>query len=238
MNVTTGEEHIRGVMSSSRDTEIIELWLAKQSSPHTRSCYGRDVQRILSYSVKSLKGITLADLQRFAQSLVDAGLAPVSRARTLAAIKSLFGFCQRMRYIASNPAAELALPSYEHRLAERIVGEQEVRRLLEIAGDARDRVLLAVLYAAGLRVSEACGLLWRNVRPRGTAGQITVFGKNGRTRAIALNTAIWVQLAALRGTAGPEVPVFPSRSGRRLDRGRVRVILRRGGSYACLNRRA
>ncbi len=35
------------------------------------------------------------------------GLAPISRARTLAAVKSLFGFCQRMRYVASNPAAEL-----------------------------------------------------------------------------------------------------------------------------------
>jgi integrase/recombinase XerD len=158
-------------MSSSRDKEIIELWLAKQSSPHTRSCYRRDVERILSYSIKSLKEITLADLQRFAQSLVDAGLAPVSRARTLAAIKSLFGFCQRMRYLASNPAPEVARPSYENRLAERIVGEPEVRRLLESSGDARDRVLMAVLYAAGLRVSEACGLLWRNVRPRGEAGK-------------------------------------------------------------------
>jgi site-specific recombinase XerD len=219
-------------MVSSRDTEIIELWLAKQSSPHTRSCYRRDVERILSYSIKSLKDITLADIQGFAASLTAAGLAPISRARTLAAIKSLFGFCQRMRYITANPAAELDLPNYENRLAERIVSESEVQRLLETAEGGRDRVLLAVLYAAGLRVSEACGLLWRNVRPRGEAGQITVFGKNGRTRAIALNTAIWMQLAALRGTAGPEAPVFPSRSGKRLDRGRVRVILRRAAKQA------
>jgi integrase/recombinase XerD len=219
-------------MSSSRDKEIIELWLAKQSSPHTRSCYQRDVARILSCSAKSLKDITLADVQRFAQSLEDTGLAPISRARTLAAVKSLFGFCQRIRYIVSNPAAELVLPSYENRLSERIVGELEVRRLLETVEGARDRVLLGLLYAAGSRVSEACGLLWRNVRPRGDSGQITVFGKNGRTRSIALNAGIWKQLAALRGTAGPEQPVFPSRTGRRLDRGRVRVILRRAARLA------
>lgn len=219
-------------MSSSRDKEIIELWLAKQSSPHTRSCYQRDVARILSSSAKSLKDITLADLQRFAQSLEHTGLAPISRARTLAAVKSLFGFCQRTRYIVANPAAELVLPSYENRLSERIVGEMEVRRLLETAEGARDRVLLGLLYAAGLRVSEACGLLWRNVRPRGDSGQITVFGKNGRTRSIALNAGIWEQLAALRGTAGPEQLVFPSRTGRRLDRGRVRVILRRAARLA------
>jgi integrase len=105
------------------------------------------------------------------------------------------------------------------------VGELEVLRLLETAEGGRDRVLLALLYAAGLWVSEACGLLWRSVRPRGDSGQITVFGKNGRTRSIALNRGIWEQSIALRGTAGPEVPVFPSHTGRRLDRARVRVIL-------------
>ena len=105
-------------MSYSRNEEIIELWFAKQSSPHTRGCYQRDVARILSCSAKSLKDITLADMQRFAQSLEDTGLAPISRARTLAAIKSLFGFCQRMRYVPTNPASELSLPAYEKRLAE------------------------------------------------------------------------------------------------------------------------
>ncbi len=52
--------------------------------------------------------------------------------------------------------------------------------------EPRDRILLRLLYAAGLRVSEACDLLWRNLHARGDAGQITVFGKNGRTRAIPL----------------------------------------------------
>ena len=59
-----------------------------------------------------------------------------------------------------------------------------------------------------------------------------MFGKNGRTRSIALNTAVWLQLLALRGNASQEAPVFPSRSGKRLDRGRVRVILRRAAERA------
>ena len=121
-------------MVSSPDTEIIELWLAKQSSPHTRSCYRRDANRIVSCFNKPLKDIGLADLQSFAEHLVETGLAPISRARTLAAVKSLFGFCQRMRYTVFNPATELALPSYEHRLAERIVSEPDVRRLLQAVG--------------------------------------------------------------------------------------------------------
>jgi hypothetical protein len=60
-------------MVSPRDSDIIELWLQRQGSPHTRGCYRR-----------------------------DAGLAPISRARTLA-VRSLFGFCQRTRYVSGNP---------------------------------------------------------------------------------------------------------------------------------------
>lgn len=219
-------------MSSSRDSHIIELWLQSQGSLHTRRCYRRDAARLLAHVAKPLSRLTLGDLQSFAQSLTEAGLAPISRARTLAAIKSLFGFCQRMRYVSVNPAAELALPCYEKRLAERIVGEEDVRRLVETDAKPRDRVLLRLLYDAGLRVSEAGGLLWRNVRPRGDTGQITVFGKNGRTRSIALTQPLWAELTALRGNAGGERPVFPSRSGKLLDRGRVRLIVRRAAKRA------
>ena len=132
-------------MVSSCDSQIIELWLERQASPHTRGCYRRDVARLRAHFRKPLNQITLGDLQGFAQSLIQAGLAPISRARTLAAVKSLFGFCQRMRYLAANPAADLALPSYENRLAERIVGEDEVKRLVEADAEPRDRALLRLL---------------------------------------------------------------------------------------------
>lgn len=219
-------------MLSSRDSRIINLWLESQASPHTRGCYRRDAGRLFAHVAKPLNRMALGDLQSFSQSLVRAGLAPISRARTLAAVKSLFGFSQRMRFLSANPAAELSLPCYENRLAERIVGEEDVRRLVEADTKPRDRVLLLLLYAAGLRVSEACGLLWRNVRPRADAGQITVFGKNGRTRSIALTPPLWTELTGLRGNAGAEEPVFPSRSGRFLDRGRVRIIVRRAAKRA------
>jgi hypothetical protein len=64
-------------------------------------------------------------------------------------------------------------------------------------------------------VSKACQLLWRNLHARGTAGQITVFGKNGRTRAIALPAELWSELIGGRGAAKAEEPV---RSGEPLDR--------------------
>ena len=214
-------------MVSTRDSKIIEIWVENQQSPHTRYCYRFDSKRLLGHAKKPLARITLADLQGFAQSLAEHGLAPISRARTLAAVKSLFGFCQRMRYIPVNPAAELALPSYENRLAERILAEEDVHRILAAKAEPRDHILLNLLYVAGLRVSEACGLRWRNLHARGAGGQVTVFGKGGHTRAITLPAKLWSDLNGLRGEAAAEDPVFPSRSGRTLDRGRVRVIVRR-----------
>src|SRR6266581_8422652 len=216
----------------STDARIIKLWVENHPSPHTRWCYRHDSEELLNHAKSPLSRITLAELQDFAQSLASSGLAPISRVRTLAAVKSLFGFCVRMRYLAVNPATELALPAYENRLAERILAEEDVQRVLAAETEPRNRVLLRLLYAAGLRVSEACHLLWRNLHARGDAGQITVFGKNGMTRAIILPVELWSELTGRRGAAGAEKPVFPSRSGKTLDRGRVRMIIRRAAQRA------
>ena len=96
-------------------------------------------------------------MEIFAQWLVDRGLAPISRVRTIAAIKSLFSFCSRTRYIPLNPALELAFSTYEKRLSERIVAEADVQRLLGSPEGNRDRVLVQLLYTAGVEFSEACG---------------------------------------------------------------------------------
>ena len=71
-----------------------------------------------THTHKPLNQVRLGDLLSFAQSLSEAGLAPISRVRTLAAVKSLFGFCRRMGCIESDLAIALPLPRYEGRLAE------------------------------------------------------------------------------------------------------------------------
>jgi hypothetical protein len=65
-------------MVSSRDTHIVQ----RQASPHTRGCYRRDAGRLLAHAPKPLSGLTLGDLQSFAQSLVQAGpMASANQAR-------------------------------------------------------------------------------------------------------------------------------------------------------------
>jgi site-specific recombinase XerD len=155
-------------MVSKSDGRIIELWLENQPSPHTRGCYSRDSKSLLKHAKKPLARITFADLQRFAQYPCDLGLAPISRVRTLAAVKSLFAFCHRQRYLPVNPAAELVLPSYENRLAERILPENDIQRMLAAETEPRNRILLRLLYAAGLRVSEASGWFGATCRRKAT----------------------------------------------------------------------
>src|SRR5205814_1309244 len=100
-----------------------------------------------------------------------------------------------------------------------------------------DRILLNLLYLGGLRVSEAIGLRWRNLHSRGDGGQVTVYGKGGRTRAITLPSSLWSELIELRGAADAEQPVFSSRTGKLLDRGRIRIILRKAATVAGISGR-
>ncbi len=60
-------------------------------------------------------------------------------------MKSLFGFCHRMRFVDVNPAAELPLPRYQTHLAERVISQEAVRRVLGANLTLRDQVLLQLL---------------------------------------------------------------------------------------------
>jgi integrase/recombinase XerD len=190
------------------DGQLIELWLYGRP-PHTQRAYAGDIARFLGGAGKPLSAVTLGDLQGFADSL--SGLAPASRYRTLSAVKSLLAFGHRIGYLAFDVGRALRLPPVRDRLAERILPEADVRRMLTLEPSQRNRALLALLYASGARVSEACALCWRDVRASGDAAQITVFGKGGKTRAIQLPVSVAALLAKLRGQGGEEDPVFRSR---------------------------
>ena len=129
-------------------------------------------------------------------------------------------------------ATGLELPRSETALSERIIPQEDVKRMIEMEPEGRNKVLLAVLYSAGLRVSELCGLRWRNLHARGEAGQILIHGKGGRTRVVLLPAGAWGQFVPLKGTAAPDAPVFASRSGKPLERSRVRRIVRAASERA------
>jgi len=104
----------------------------------------------------------------------------------------------------------LRLPTVRSRLAERILPEAELYRMLSLESNPRNRAMLTLLYASG--VSELCGLCWRDLQSNGDGGQITVFGKGGVTRAIQVTASVWNLISGLRGgSAGTGDPLFRSR---------------------------
>ena len=213
------------------DADAVALWLSRQRSPATRSVYRRDINRLIVWTDRTLGETRSLDLERFAESLTGSGLAPISQGRTLAAVRSFFRFAEKIGY-CGNSASGLELPRTEPSLSERIVPQEDIRRMIALEPDERNRVMLSVLYSAGLRVSEACGLRWRNLQTRGDGGQILIHGKGGRTRAVLLPAVVWSQLALLKRTAGAEAPVFASRSGKPLERSRVRRIVQAASQRA------
>jgi site-specific recombinase XerD len=208
------------------DAQLLELWLFGRG-PHTQRAYRREAAVFLTFLGARGLGLataTLGDLQAYADGL--AGLAPASRQRALAAVKSLLTFGHRIGYLPVNVGAAVKLPPVRDALAERLLARERVTRLIALEPDARNRALLLVLYVGGLRISEACALRRRDLRPRddqpGAGGQLAVQGKGGKTRYVLLPVAVWRELAAVSGLHGPggapgapeaepDAPVFRSK---------------------------
>jgi integrase/recombinase XerD len=213
-------EALPEALRAASDDQLIAIWLHARS-PHTQRAYRADVERFRGGAGKPLPSVTLPDLQQFADSLSE--LAPASRYRTLSAVKSLLAFGHSLGYLPFDVGRALRLPALRNRLAERILSEADLHRMLNLEPDSRNRAILTLLYASGVRVSELCGLSWRDLQPNGEGGQVTVFGKGGQTRAIRLPASVWKQLAALRTpAAGADDAVFRSRKIK--DGGRLRTV--------------
>jgi len=196
------------IATSTGDSQLIGIWLHGRS-PHTQRAYAADVARLRSRTRKPLATVTLQDLQDFADSITE--LSPASRYRALSAVKSLLAFGHRIGYLPFDVGRALRLPAVRGRLAERILPEAGIRRMLSLEPGERNRAILTLLYASGVRVSELCGLRWRDVHSNGDSAQVTVFGKGGKTRAIRLPVSVWQQLTRLRGEDDGAQPLFRSR---------------------------
>ncbi len=208
---------------TATDQHLVELWLHGRS-PHTQRAYRADVARFSAFVATPLPTVTLGDLQAFADTLEQQTLAPSSRVRTLAAVKSLLAFGQRTGYLPLNVGAALKLPPKKGRLAERILSETQVHRLLALEPSKRNQALLRLLYAGGLRVSELAALRWRDLQPRDDAGQVTIFGKDGKTRVVLLPASVWQEIEGL-GRGVVDAPVFRSRRGGHLDPSAVERVV-------------
>lgn len=218
----------------------------RQLSPETLRAYEHDLTMFHEFLVRDFLGrepdqIGPADVdplavRSFLAAMTRRGLGKRSQGRTLSAVRSLFRFACREGILEANPAQGVKTPKAPKTLP-RHLRPGEVESLIEApSGDApmerRDRAILEVLYAAGLRVSELVGLDWQDIDL--SARVLRVMGKGSKERMVPFGRPAaealraWLEVwEAARGATddGDGEPVFLNRFGGRLtDRSVRRVI--------------
>lgn len=208
------------------DDLVITMWL-KQRPVNTRSAYQTDIASLRAFTNDTpLKQINLFQLQQWTDSMSE--YAPSSIARHISAAKSLLSFCHKAGYTQFNVGAALRSPKVEEKLAEKIMSEASMQKILALETDQRNHALLRLLYNAGLRVSEVVALTWNDVQEREQGGQIRAYGKGNKERYILISPETYQEMVALRKNSLDFAPVFQSRKttkGGYLTRGQVNKIV-------------
>ena len=218
------------------------------SSPHTRKAYENDLRQFVTWAERGgAAGPGAVDhlvLRRYLAYLTTRGMARPTIARKAAALRAFFGWLRRRGVVPVDPTRNLRAPKGDRRLPK-VPKAAEVAALLDegpapteeddvaMAVTLRDAAVLEMLYGAGLRVSELCGLGPSDVDLSG--GLVTVLGKRSKIRRVPLGESA---IAAIRtyldrgrtiltGPASPADALFVNRRGRRLTPRDARRILER-----------
>jgi integrase/recombinase XerD len=223
--ITTHPQFTLTGSDADLDQRVIAMWLHGKSEASQKT-YRYTVGQFRAVIAKPLRLVTLEDLQQYGNHLI--GKAPATQARAVNTLKSLFRFAHECGYLPFNPAVPLKAPKVKDTLAERILDELDVLRLIDaVRSHPRNHLMLYLTYASGCRVSELVGLKWRDVKRRGEAGQVTLFGKGGKTRVVLLPAKVWRSLMAFQPAAfNPDSPIFVSRNGGHLSTRWVEKIVK------------
>jgi len=222
------KEHVRAFLEFLRYNRNV--------SPHTHTAYGSDLEQFLEYRAASLsrKPSTLT-LDHFDSDAVRGFLADLhargnsrsSAARRLAALRAFSRYLVREELLAEDPTALVAAPRRQQTLPAHLAGD-EITRLLEAPdvstpAGRRDRAILELFYASGLRLSELGDLDLDDVNLSGRV--VRVRGKGGKERIVPFNraaaTAIRAMLADRRTTANVEPRTSTSALRSSTDRSRA-----------------
>jgi integrase/recombinase XerD len=189
---TAANEAIDGYISYLRDV--------RRMSPNTLSSYARDLRALDEFAVAREQPITALDrraLEAFARGLMNGGLAPRSVARAIACVRGFYKFLLAEKKIAADPAEDLRAPRAWPALPK-YLDLEEVDRLLaqpdvSTPRGVRDKALIELLYATGLRVSELLSLKAGDISL--DAGYLTCIGKGDKQRIVPLgdSAADWVR---------------------------------------------
>lgn len=179
-------------MNTFLDLFLNYLTVEKGLSKNTLESYARDLSRYFDFLEKQGKtapeAVTSLDVASFLAALKDVGLKPRSRARALSAVRMFHRFLVLEQFAQENPTSVIEAPKFLQKLPS-FLSFREVEALLAAPvgnepQELRDRAMLELLYATGLRVSELVGLRVRDVNIN--AGYLLAFGKGSKERLVPL----------------------------------------------------
>jgi len=202
------------------------IQVEKGLSANTLQNYARDVRRLQVWSTdkgKQIDQLQRKDLREWIASMSREGLAPSSIARAVSAARGFFKFLMLDRHVLRDPTEDIHTPQKSSYLPK-FLTEEEMERLLRVPDinndlGVRDRAMLELMYAAGLRVSELCGLKVADVDLDGAI--ISCYGKGSKQRRIPIGKSAihWLQrYLAVRDRLGANNPILFLNRGRGLTR--------------------
>ncbi|AVJ02693.1 TPA: site-specific tyrosine recombinase XerD [Haemophilus influenzae] len=212
------------------DLFLNEYWIEKGLSENTVQSYRLDLTALCDWLDKndlSLETLDAVDLQGFLGERLEKGYKATSTARMLSAIRKLFQYLYREKYRVDDPSAVLSSPKLPSRLPKYLT-EQQVSDLLntpdvEVPLELRDKAMLELLYATGLRVTELVSLTIENMSVQ--QGVVRVIGKGNKERIVPMGeeAAYWVRQFMLYGrpvllNGQSSDVVFPSQRTQQMTR--------------------
>ena len=222
----------------------------RNASPYTVRNYTTDLlgffQFLRDKKIDSLKEVDRHVLRDYLSYLMEKGFVKASIARKLSAIRSFYRYLLREEIISVSPVATTSSPKLDRRLPSFLTIE-EINRLLEAPDlstpqGLRDRALLELLYASGLRVSELVSLNLEQVNL--DTNEVRVWGKGSKERIVLMGQPAARALSTYLTRGRPEFlgkkgtgALFLNRYGRRLIERRVQRILEKYTGIAGIGRR-
>lgn len=227
-------------MNEQVERFIRYLQIEKNCSDHTVVDYRRDIEQFTLFlkqqAIECFAAVSYADVRLYLSELYDKSYARRTVSRKLSCLRSFYRFMEREGLVENNPFAAASSPKADARLPH-FIYEEELRQLFTVADAAtplgqRNRAILELLYATGIRVSECCRLTPDDIDP--SIGVVFVHGKGRKERYVPVGSFALEALEVyirdgrqqlLEKKEGETTALFLNYRGGRLSERSIRTIL-------------
>ena len=218
------------------------LEVERNFSTHTIRAYSSDITAFLIWlDGKHLEDIKYSNVKEYLLFIYKFNYSKTTLARKISAIRTFYKYWYRERITDSNPVVGINSPKKQKKLPE-VLSEQEIEQILNqvdisTPSGFRNRTILELLYATGMRISELCSLTYKNLNLDNN--EITVFGKGQKERIVLvskraknfledyLKTARNLVAKGYEVSQSQDSPIFINNTGYKLQPQTVRMFLKK-----------